>query len=83
MNDISPKLHPPDVSLYPINRAKFPLEELIKFAGQYLAWSPDGTQILAHGPDEESVERELESMGIDPSQVVVSYEDRLERDLAQ
>ena len=66
---------PPDVSRYPENRAKHPPEELLEYVGQYLAWSPDGLQILASGSDEECVERQLIDRGIDPGQVVLEYID--------
>ena len=71
------RLEPPDISQYSENRAKYPPDELIKYAGQYVAWSPDGLRILAAGSDEESVERQLVTQGIDPSQVVLGYIDRL------
>jgi hypothetical protein len=29
------------------NRIQFPLEELEQYAGKYVAWSPDGTRIIA------------------------------------
>jgi hypothetical protein len=33
------------------NRNAFPADELIRFTGQHVAWSPDGTRILASDPD--------------------------------
>jgi hypothetical protein len=51
------------------NQANFP-EELEKFAGQYVVWSWDGTQILASGATMEEVEQKLVATGIDPSRVV-------------
>ena len=57
------------------NRGKFPPEELAKYAGQYVAWSWDGAQILASGTTMEEVEQQLVAAGIDPSQVVGEYVD--------
>lgn len=57
------------------NRNKFPPEELAKYAGKYIAFSLDGTSILASGDTHEEMEKELIAAGIDPSQVVGSYVD--------
>lgn len=73
MRETKQKLEPPELSSYDENRANFPLEELAKYAGKYIAFSPDGTRILASGDTEEEMERNLAVMGIDPSQVVGSY----------
>jgi hypothetical protein len=71
---------PPDTRSYSMNRKKFPAEELARYAGQWLAWSPDGTRILAHGQDQETVEAQLRATGIDPSEVVWSSMPRLDED---
>jgi hypothetical protein len=55
------------------NCSRFPAEELLKYAGQYVAWSLDGTCILASGIDELEMERRLKEAGIDPSKVVGEY----------
>jgi hypothetical protein len=52
------------------NQNAFPPEELIKYAGQRVAWSLDGTRILASGADEAELLNNLRRAGIDPSQVV-------------
>ena|SRR5215469_6085877 len=60
---------------YEQNRAKFPLDELAKYAGQYVAFSLDGTRILAGADTMEAVEEKLIAAGIDPARVVGSYID--------
>ena len=69
------KLDPPDLGQYHQNRRNFPLEELAKYAGQYVAFSPDGTRILASGASEEEMEQNLIAAGVHPSQVVGTYVD--------
>ena len=73
MNQSRQRLDPPDLSLSYQNQMRFPPEELDKYIGQYVAFSPDGTRILASGNTMEEVEKSLGNMGIDPSQVVGSY----------
>ena len=70
-------LPPPDIRDYSENRRHFPLEELAKYAGLHVAFSPDGKHILASGPDRQAVRQELRKRGIHPSQVVHSYVDPL------
>jgi hypothetical protein len=66
---------PPGFEHYHQNRRNFPQDELAKYAGQYVAFSGDGTRILAGGDTMEAVEETLVAAGIDPSQVVGSYID--------
>ncbi|HYV36004.1 MAG TPA: hypothetical protein VE988_09900 [Gemmataceae bacterium] len=40
-----------DGTLYNENRNRLPLVDLQKYAGQYVAFSTDGTKILASHPD--------------------------------
>lgn len=68
-------LSPPDLRNYEQGRRQFPLEELAKYAGQYVAFSPDGTRILASGETEAIMDQRLQEIGIHPSQVVGSYID--------
>jgi hypothetical protein len=77
MNEKNNRPEPPDLSHYDENRARFPLDELVKYAGQYVAFSPDGKRIVASGETEEEVDRKLLAAGIHPSQVVGSYIDPL------
>lgn len=75
MNTNGERLEPPDLSHYEENRCKFPLEELAKYGGKHVAFSPDGTRIVASGETEEELEAALRSAGIHFSQVVFSYVD--------
>lgn len=70
MNENSQDILRPDTRFYSDNRAKIPPEDLLPYAGQWLAWAPDGTRILVHGTDLEAVERDLEARGISASAVV-------------
>jgi hypothetical protein len=56
------------------NRQAFPLEELEKYAGQWVAWSPDGTHIVAASSESGmAVERAVIAAGYDPQKCVFSY----------
>jgi hypothetical protein len=79
---MSSKQLPPHDSLPPLppgfehanqNRAAFPLDELIRYRGQYVAWNGDSTRIVASGPDIPNVEAKLAAAGIDPTKVVYEY----------
>ncbi len=61
-----------DYKTFDENRRRFPHEELMKYVNQSIAWSWDGTRILASGKDHTEVEDKLVAMGIDPSRVVFS-----------
>jgi predicted RNase H-like HicB family nuclease len=75
MNTNGERLEPPDLSHYNENRNKFPPEELAKYEGKYVAFSPDGTRIVASGATEEELDAALTAAGIPISQVVYSYVD--------
>jgi hypothetical protein len=66
---------PPGLENFDANRSRFPPEQLLPFRGQHIAWSADGTRILACGDDMLDVERKLVAAGIDPSQIVHDYVD--------
>lgn len=53
------------------NRAAFPVRELEKYAGQWVAWSPDGTRIAASASSPEFLDGILEANGEDPNRCVV------------
>ena len=53
------------------NRAAFPAEELAKYAGRWVAWSPDGTRIAASAASPELLDGILAANGQDPALCVV------------
>jgi hypothetical protein len=62
-----------DFALYERNRRLIPANELEPFAGQHVAFSADGTQVVAHGEGYEGVFAHLDSLGIDGNTVVLEY----------
>jgi hypothetical protein len=60
----------PDLRNFDENRSKFSTDELRKYAGHAVAFSPDGTRIVADGPDFLTAWNRLKASGIDPSQFV-------------
>ena len=61
-----------DMQQFLTNRQQFPPGELAKYAGKYIAWSPDGTRILASDDDLEKVAAAVEDQGFDSSEIVLS-----------
>ena len=53
-----------DLALFTENRRKIPWAALEPYAGQWVAISGDGTQVLTSGPDLEAVEQNLVALGI-------------------
>ncbi len=57
-----------DIGQHLANRDRyFPPQELAKYAGEEVAFSADGTHIVAHGRDFLALWNELKAAGIDPS----------------
>jgi hypothetical protein len=67
-----------DLGTYHQNRCNYPPEQLLPYGGKYVAWSLDGTRILASGDTEEEVNRQLVAAGIGLNQVVGDYIDPLD-----
>jgi hypothetical protein len=59
------------MSAYENNRVKFPLEELRKYAGQWVAFSMDGRRILASAETIPDLEKQLTATGEDPQNVAL------------
>jgi hypothetical protein len=53
------------------NQRRFPAEELAKYNGLYVAWSPDGTRILASDRDMVQLYRAVQAAGHDLSQILI------------
>jgi glucose/arabinose dehydrogenase len=75
MNANGERWEPPDLRNYEENRRKFPLDELAKHWGKHVAFSADGTRIVASGDSFDAVLDQLQAAGIHFSQVVHSYID--------
>jgi hypothetical protein len=55
------------------NRRNFPVEQLVAYAGQYVAWSWEGDRIVAAAPSRADLIRQLNDAGIDLQRVVFEY----------
>jgi hypothetical protein len=62
-----------DMQQFLKNRSQFPPEELAKYAGRYVAWSPDGTTIFASDEDEVRLDAAINAAGHDAAEVLVSF----------
>jgi hypothetical protein len=54
------------------NRPAFPAEELAKYAGKYVAWSPDGTRIIAADEDLLRLDSKIKDADHNPAEILVS-----------
>lgn len=66
------------MSAYEKNRSQIPLTDLTRHAGQWVAFSLDGTRILASAPNIGELEDRLGSLGVDLGQVAferIEFED--------
>jgi hypothetical protein len=55
------------------NRTKVPPERLAEHAGRYVAWSLDGSRLLAAADSEEALRQTLLEQAINPSLVVYEF----------
>jgi hypothetical protein len=60
-----------DTSALLKNRHRFPHNDLDKYAGQYVAWSPDGTRIIASNADPLRLIAAVDAAGYDHEQTLV------------
>ena len=62
-----------DMRLFLKNRQQFPPEELAKYVGKYVAWSPDGASILAADEDELRLDETIQAAGYDSAEVLIAF----------
>ena len=62
-----------DMQQFLRNRNEFPPAELEKYAGRYIAWSADGTRIVASDEDPLRLMETIDGLGIDHGETVISY----------
>ncbi len=60
-----------ELSTYEQNRTKFPLEELRKYAGEWVAFSKDGSRVVASAPTLLALEERLIAKGEDPQSIAL------------
>jgi hypothetical protein len=53
------------------NRNAFPADELDRYAGQHVAWSPDGTRIIAADEDPLKVFAAVKAAGYDTGETLI------------
>jgi hypothetical protein len=57
------------------NRSAFPAAELVKYRGQWVAFSGDGRRVIAGAPDLVELDALLVAMGEDAEQVALEFID--------
>ena len=55
------------------NQSALTLEELAPDFEQHVAWSPDGTRILAHATDEGDLFKEIDRLGLKSDEYVIGF----------
>jgi hypothetical protein len=53
------------------NRHRFPLDDLDRYAGQYVAWSPDGARIIASDEDPIRLIAAVDAAGFDHEETLI------------
>ena len=75
MENFDPIKQMEKMRIFIANRQKIPLEELDKYAGQWVAWSPDGTHIIAGANDLDELWQAVIAAGYDPQECVFGSTD--------
>jgi hypothetical protein len=66
---------PARIRVYQENRKRIRTEQLLPFAGQWIAFSADGKQIVACDKELADLEAKLFALGIDPQEVLFEHFD--------
>jgi hypothetical protein len=57
-----------DMQEYLQNRLSFPLEELAKHRGEWIAWSPDGKRLVAASQNPDALDDLVRNAGENPEE---------------
>ncbi len=73
------KPHPHDDNWIPAcfgpNQQRFRSDEILKYPGKYIAWSWEGTHVVASADSNPELFEKVKSLGLNPSRVVYDYVD--------
>jgi hypothetical protein len=58
-----------NIKEYRENRSRFPVTELVRYQGQWVAFSADGCRIVASSEDLETLDKQIVAAGEDPENV--------------
>lgn len=58
-----------------LNRSTFDPALLAPYVGQWIAWSPDSSRVVAHAKDVETLDERVAKAGEDPSRCPIEYLD--------
>jgi len=73
--DAHKDIWPPPADLFNDNCNKIPVEVVEKYYGRHVAYSWDGTSIVASGGSYEELGENIKAAGLDPARVVYGYVD--------
>jgi hypothetical protein len=59
--------------LFAGNRSKFPLAELVKYLGKYVAWCPDGSSIFDSDGDPDALWKRVKASADEPGLYCIEY----------
>jgi hypothetical protein len=59
--------------MYYENRCKFPVEELLKYNGHYVAWFPDGSGIFDSDLDPMALRERIKAAGDEVAMYLIEY----------
>jgi hypothetical protein len=74
MSEKQPKNGKPPWRVYVSNRSLAAQEEARKYPDQWIAWSADGTRIVAHHADPLEAIKLVKAAGLDTEDVVMAFE---------